>query len=332
MYKDRITPNWFQNNTRFWYRNDLKGDDREFVLVDAEQGIREPAFDHQKLADALSSATGTTYTANHLPFDAIEFTDAGTSVRFKVGDAIWQCDLSSYQCSKDANAKPDSIKVAQPTFDRPPRGSNFEELTPETNADGTNLAYDPPFDHESQSPDHKMTALVKDYNLFIRQSDGSEVPLTQDGKPKASTESHRGLPIPKQSSRSESCRARRKRYLLSRIVAGRRRSRENCANGYIRCPETLTRPTSYGYSMSHAIKRQRSSPIQSISMAPRSFAGKTTTVIFFITKRTAAISGFAFTTSTPNRDPPARFTTNKPKRSSTQLMIRSSTTRKATPK
>src|SRR5262245_33459411 len=25
VYKSQITPHWFQNNTRFWYRNDLRG-------------------------------------------------------------------------------------------------------------------------------------------------------------------------------------------------------------------------------------------------------------------------------------------------------------------
>src|ERR1035441_1691233 len=56
VYKARINPHWFQNDTRFWYRNDLKGGAKEFILVDAERGNRQPAFDHQKLAAALSKA------------------------------------------------------------------------------------------------------------------------------------------------------------------------------------------------------------------------------------------------------------------------------------
>lgn len=50
VYKDRITPHWFDNNMRFWYRNELAGKAKEFILVDAERGTREPAFDHAKLA------------------------------------------------------------------------------------------------------------------------------------------------------------------------------------------------------------------------------------------------------------------------------------------
>src|SRR5262245_1447506 len=48
IYKGRVEPHWFQDNTRFWYRNDLRAGAKEFVLVDAESGKRGPAFDHEK--------------------------------------------------------------------------------------------------------------------------------------------------------------------------------------------------------------------------------------------------------------------------------------------
>src|SRR5688500_5955596 len=43
VYKAKVEPHWFANNTRFWYRNDLRGGAKEFVLVDAEAGTRKPA-------------------------------------------------------------------------------------------------------------------------------------------------------------------------------------------------------------------------------------------------------------------------------------------------
>jgi len=47
---------------------------REFVVVDARAGTREPAFDHQKLAAGLAKAGGASgVSAEKLPFDAIEF-------------------------------------------------------------------------------------------------------------------------------------------------------------------------------------------------------------------------------------------------------------------
>ena len=47
----------FNQNNRFWYCNDLGGGKREFILVDAEDGTRELAFDHVKLAAALAKAS-----------------------------------------------------------------------------------------------------------------------------------------------------------------------------------------------------------------------------------------------------------------------------------
>src|SRR5262245_27547923 len=54
-------PTW-TSPTRFWYRKSVKGGN-EFVVVDAATGQKSPAFDHTRLASALSSATGSTYTA-----------------------------------------------------------------------------------------------------------------------------------------------------------------------------------------------------------------------------------------------------------------------------
>ena len=45
VYRDRVEPNWIEGTSRFWYRNSLPGGKQEFVLVDAEKGTRDPAFD-----------------------------------------------------------------------------------------------------------------------------------------------------------------------------------------------------------------------------------------------------------------------------------------------
>jgi len=105
VFKDRITPHWFHENTRFWYRNDLRGGTKEFILVDVVRATRKPAFDHAKLAAGLSKAAGAEYGADKLPFDSLEFFDEDKAIRFNVGDAAWKCDLISYECSRtDAKA------------------------------------------------------------------------------------------------------------------------------------------------------------------------------------------------------------------------------------
>src|SRR5436853_4888659 len=40
VYRDRITPHWFEP-AKFWYRNALPGGAEEFVVVDAEAGTRK---------------------------------------------------------------------------------------------------------------------------------------------------------------------------------------------------------------------------------------------------------------------------------------------------
>src|SRR5437016_859056 len=51
VFKDRIKPHWI--NTRFWYRNDLRGGAKEVILVDAERGTRGRAVDHETVAKQI---------------------------------------------------------------------------------------------------------------------------------------------------------------------------------------------------------------------------------------------------------------------------------------
>lgn len=56
-----VRPNWLPDE-RFWYRV-TTAEGAEFVLVAPAKGTRQPAFDHAKLAAALSAASGRAYTA-----------------------------------------------------------------------------------------------------------------------------------------------------------------------------------------------------------------------------------------------------------------------------
>ncbi len=175
VFKMRISPHWFDQNNRFWYRNDLPGGAREFILVDAEHGTRTPAFDHQKLAAALSKAAGgQVYKSDHLPFDEIELVDGSKAVRFRAGDATWQCRLDSYECSK---AKPGE---ARPAATAPAAETSSRRRRPQGSAEGSDR---PGLWELIRSPDHKWTAFVKGHNVFVRAEGKIEaVPLSTDGK------------------------------------------------------------------------------------------------------------------------------------------------------
>ncbi len=182
VYKSQLTPNWFHDNTRFWYRNDLRGGAREFILVDADKGTREPAFDHKKLAAALSKAAGTDYKADRLPFDSIEFIDGDRAIRFRASGSNWKCDLTGYECSKVGDKA--SPPPAPPQAELDPAA--VEDLFPPApEADEQPVAFQParPQDgpREARSPDRKWTAFVKDSNVWLRGTDGAETQLTRDG-------------------------------------------------------------------------------------------------------------------------------------------------------
>src|SRR5205807_1241365 len=86
VYKARISPHWFQNDTRFWYTNDLRGGAWEFILVDPEKGTRAPAFEHLKLAAALSKSSGQEFKADRLSLSDLEFIENGRAIQFKAAD------------------------------------------------------------------------------------------------------------------------------------------------------------------------------------------------------------------------------------------------------
>ncbi len=187
VFKASVAPHWFADNTKFWYRNDLKGSAREFILVDAERGTRRPAFDHDRLAAALSKAAGRKYEASRLPFDALEFLEGGKAVRFKAGGTAWRCDLTSYECVK-ANEPAADPPAAKPA---PADETADDADTPEPLADDEppqgkkgkgGKRPGPPFAaRQARSPDGRWTAVVKDCNLVLRDKDGKETPLTRDG-------------------------------------------------------------------------------------------------------------------------------------------------------
>src|SRR5688572_6704499 len=98
VFKARLLPHWLGDQMRFWYRNDLRGGAKEFVMVDAVQGRRAQAFDQARLAASLSTAAAAVYTAEHLPFHAIQFVGGPgeEAIRFKVGETAWECRLGDY--------------------------------------------------------------------------------------------------------------------------------------------------------------------------------------------------------------------------------------------
>src|SRR5262250_1921889 len=56
-YDGQVEAHWLADSPQFWYLKDAL-ESKEFVIVDAASGAKRPAFDHQRLAAALSTAAG----------------------------------------------------------------------------------------------------------------------------------------------------------------------------------------------------------------------------------------------------------------------------------
>ena len=151
VFRSGVRPTW-QSDEHFWYRI-TTAEGSEFVLVDPAKGTRAPAFDHAKLAAAISAAAGTTYDAHHLPFMEFELSADGQTISFNIQRRRWRCDLVADKCIAE-NAAPTNGQ-------RGGRGGPGNDIL---------------------SPDKKRAAFIRDFNLWVRDvANGKETQLTTDG-------------------------------------------------------------------------------------------------------------------------------------------------------
>src|SRR5258708_25897935 len=84
---------WIAATDHFWYRRSVAGGN-EFMWVDASTQTRKPAFDHEKLAAAVSAASTEKYTAWKLPFSQFTFVNDEHAVQFTDAGSILHCTLA----------------------------------------------------------------------------------------------------------------------------------------------------------------------------------------------------------------------------------------------
>ena len=74
-----------------------------------------PAFDHARLATALShAAKQELLSRSTLPFSEIEFVEAGKAIRFSIDDVHWTCLLASYECQKSKRIRETANEMLSP--------------------------------------------------------------------------------------------------------------------------------------------------------------------------------------------------------------------------
>ena len=117
VFKQKVTPHWLPDNIQFWYRNDLADGVREYILVNAETGVRQQAFDHERLATELTKVTGKDIQADRLPIDRLKFGKSASELLFTCQSKRWKCDLRTYkvqEASKDEQIFPSLRAIAEP--------------------------------------------------------------------------------------------------------------------------------------------------------------------------------------------------------------------------
>ncbi|WP_165063846.1 S9 family peptidase [Paludisphaera rhizosphaerae] len=167
VFKARVRPAWLPKGHRFWYANSLAEGAREYIYVDAEKSERRPAFDHEKLAEALGKTSGKPLKADHLSLDrftiaedgAVHFAFDGKTYRFDPAG-----DLKEAPIPEGAPAPP-----AEPERGGPERRRFANE--------GTRRA-----PRGEDSPDGKLSIRLRDHNLILHERvSGNDTILTFDG-------------------------------------------------------------------------------------------------------------------------------------------------------
>lgn len=159
---------WIGKTNRFWYRKAVKGGN-EFIVMDAEGLTKKPAFDHERLAAALSTAAVEKYTALKLPFMQINFVDDEKAIEFSIGDTRWRCDLVDYSVKKVLPAGSGGFGQR--------RGGGIP-----LNTGIPGPRYNFPQAEAKASPDGKREAWVNNFNVWVRLKGEKEgIALSFDG-------------------------------------------------------------------------------------------------------------------------------------------------------
>ena len=160
-YRLSVRPHWDADEKGFWYKNYLADSTSEFIRVAVGKGTKAPAFDHAKMAAALSAALDTAITASRIPL---------TDLVFKGNELLVEARGKWYSC------RPPVYALTPCTAPRqlPERGtfrqrSRWEEHDESPGSD-------------SLSPDKNWIASIRDGNLYVKAAGSTEeTAFTTDG-------------------------------------------------------------------------------------------------------------------------------------------------------
>src|SRR5437879_2223572 len=120
-------PTWLPDG-RFWYR-DRGAEGITFILVDPAKRMKAPAFDHTKLAHALSTGTGARAKVDPLQLPVADFSFSGETLLVAVDGKQLRCDLTGVGvCTPVAGGSKREGGAAKPAG---PRKGSGSEISPD---------------------------------------------------------------------------------------------------------------------------------------------------------------------------------------------------------
>ena len=165
-------PTWAKPDA-FWYRKAVTGG-HVWVTVDAAMGVRQPLFDHKRLAIELSQKSGFEFTDLTLPFvdpaarfvvkydgSSVPVPHGLLAIEFVLADAQWRCELQAeWDWGRDPPSDYECTKQDGPAPAAPAAAATLR-----------------------LSPDRKWEAFVQDGNVMIRAAGASSgaTALSKDG-------------------------------------------------------------------------------------------------------------------------------------------------------
>ncbi|MEM7103350.1 MAG: prolyl oligopeptidase family serine peptidase [Bacteroidota bacterium] len=131
-----IRPNWLPDSTGLWFEHHAY-DKRQFLKISLPEGDKSELFDHKRLASVLTDSLNEKVDPNAIPLTKVRYKDAKT-LELSLDKGQFLLNLEDYSLSI-----PETV----------PSKNEFEET----------------------SPDKKWIAYTEDYNLFVRNSDSTEI-------------------------------------------------------------------------------------------------------------------------------------------------------------
>lgn len=160
-YKLSVRPHWDADEKGFWYKNYLTDSTSEFIRVAVGKVNKTPAFDHAKIAAALSAVMDTAITASRLPVSDLVF--KGNELLVETRGKWYACRPPVYTLTPCA--APQQLPE-RGTFRQRSRWEEHDE----------NPASD------SLSPDKNWIASIRDGNLYVKAAGSTdETAFTTDG-------------------------------------------------------------------------------------------------------------------------------------------------------